>query len=72
MKQLNKLINQLSVAAGDAWLENNDYYFANKDTPAFDRKLYRELQTREKILFDAWERVQSAKSTLQEILEATT
>lgn len=58
-EQLKTLESRLSKAAGDAWLEANEYYFdvCNRDN---NDPHYRELLAREKILFDAWNKVKAA------------
>lgn len=69
-EQLESLKRRLWQAAGDAWLESNEYY-DKRDTPEFDRARYDEMAAYEQILFDAAQQVTNALKVI-EIVEAKT
>ncbi len=67
-EQIKTLERRLWNAAGDAWLEGNEYY-DKRDTPEFDRARYDEMTACETILFDAAQRVTDALKVIS-IVEA--
>ena len=67
--QLESLSRRLWQAAGDAWIEGNEYY-DKYGTPEFDRARYDEMTACEQILFDAAKQVSDALKVI-EIVEAT-
>lgn len=68
-EQLESLKQRLWNAAGDAWIEGNEY-FDKHGTPDFDPARYDEMAACERILFDAAKQVTDALKVI-EIVEAT-
>lgn len=68
--QLESLKRRLWHAAGDAWLESNEYY-DKRDTPEFDQARYDEMYACEQILFEAAQQVTDALKVIK-IVEAKT
>ena len=68
-ERLESLRRRLWQAAGDAWIEGNEYY-DKRDTPEFNRARYDEMTAGETILFDAAKQVSDALKVI-EIVEAT-
>lgn len=73
LEQLKKLHSRLTDSACKMWLENAEYYFANKDkmnyndeNPTPEYAKYREMTEREDILSKAADRVKDAIDVLKE------
>lgn len=74
LTQLKTMYNRLMNSAGELWLENSAYYFANKDkmnfndeNPTPEYKKYREMNEREDILFRAADRVKDAIDVITQV-----
>lgn len=73
LDKLENLHSRLMDSAGEMWIENNEYFCANKDkmnyndqNPTPEYRKYREMTEREDILFKAARRVKDAIAVIEE------
>lgn len=67
-EKLESLKRRLWDAAGEAWIEGNEYFF-KYDTPEFDQARYDEMAACERILFDAAQQVTDALKVIEIVEE---